>query len=491
MWKKTMKVLAAAGIISIVMSSMVPAQEIDWDEDPAEVTWMLWNVGGNVNEEGIQAVEDAVNEITLEKINVEVDLQVIDMGTYLSQMPMQVSAGDKIDLITTFPAAAGSFTAMQNAGQLIPLNDLLADWAPETLELFPEEVLKTTTVDGQIYAVPVFTDYTNDLAWICREQYLTEAGFTIDDVKTADDITKVFEKVHELHPELKLVSSGAQSLSGGGTFCVGGYTYDYLGTDLLAVMIDNDPTKVVSFYETDEFKEQYKLLHEWYEAGYIDKDISTRDTDPTGDPSVFSFFLGGNLTRTRGSEQMAGEPLASVILTNGYVTTSTIAIMDMAIPTSAKEPEGAARLLNLCYTDRDLKMLVSYGIEGTNYSYAENGGLVVNTNSNYAPNTVGIFGNALLTDPTEDNVNLGYNMADIDISGLKYSPLVGFNINLENISAESAALSAVYNEFKGQVATGVADEEVYQAFIDKLYANGMQKYIDEVQAQLDAFLAEQ
>lgn len=491
MWKKTMKVLAAAGIISIVMSSMVPAQEIDWDEDPAEVTWMLWNVGGNVNEEGIQAVEDAVNEITLEKINVEVDLQVIDMGTYLSQMPMQVSAGDKIDLITTFPAGAGSFTAMQNAGQLIPLNDLLADWAPETLELFPEEVLKTTTVDGQIYAVPVFTDYTNDYAWICKEQYLKEAGFTIDDVKTGDDITKVFEKVYELHPEMKMISSGAQALGGAGLQCAGGISYDHLGTDLLAVMVDTDSTKVVSYYETDEFKEQYKLLREWYEAGYIDKDISTRDTDPTSDPSVFSFFLGGNLSRTRGSEQLAGEDLVSVIITNGYVTSSTVAIMNMAIPTSSKEPEAAARLLNLCYTDKDLKMLVSYGIEGVNYFYADNGGLVVNANSNYAPNTVGIFGNTLLTDPTEENVEIGYKFADIDINSLKYSPLLGFNVNLDNISAEAAALSAVYNEYKGQVCTGAGDEEVYQAFVDKLYANGMQKYIDDVQAQLDAWLAEQ
>ena len=34
------------------------------------------------------------------------------MGAYLSQMPMQVGAGDKIDLITTFPAGSGAFNTM-------------------------------------------------------------------------------------------------------------------------------------------------------------------------------------------------------------------------------------------------------------------------------------------------------------------------------------------------------------------------------------------
>lgn len=64
-------------------------------------------------------------------------------------------------------------------------------------------------------------------------------------------------------------------------------------------------------------------------------------------------------------------------------------------------------------------------------------------------------------------------------------------IDWDEDPAEAAALSAVYNEYKGQVCTGAGDEEVYQAFVDKLYANGMQKYIDDVQAQLDAWLAEQ
>ena len=335
--KKQTAVTLFAGIIAACMiGTFTPAEEIEWEDDPAEVTWMLWNVGGTVNEEGIQKVEDALNEITLPKINVEVDLQVIDMGTYLSQMPMQVSAGDKIDLVTTFPAGAGSFTAMRNAGQLMPLRGLLEENAPEMLELIPERVLKATTVDDELYAVPVYTDYTNDFAWICKEQYLSEAGFSREDIHNMDDITKVFEKVHELHPEMKMISSSAQDLGVCAGAMLTGISYDHLGTDLLAVMVDKDATKVVSYYETEEYKELSEKLHSWFEAGYIDQDVSTRTSNAISDPTVFSFLLGGNDERTHGSERMAGEPLVSVKLMNGYVTTGTVAIMDMAIPTSAR-----------------------------------------------------------------------------------------------------------------------------------------------------------
>ena len=140
----------------------------EWDEDPAEINWYIWNAGGTCNEAGIAAVEEAVNEITLKKVNVRVNLEVLEMGAYLSQMPMQVSAGDKIDLITTFPSASCTYTTMVNNGQLLPLNELLEENAGELLETVPESLFQATTVDGNIYAVPVYTDQTNDLYWICR-----------------------------------------------------------------------------------------------------------------------------------------------------------------------------------------------------------------------------------------------------------------------------------------------------------------------------------
>ncbi len=89
------------------------AEGIDWDEDPAEVNWYMWAAGVSApGQDAIDRIEEKVNEITLKEINVHVNLSILEMGTYLTQMPMQITAGDKIDLITTFPAGSGTFSNM-------------------------------------------------------------------------------------------------------------------------------------------------------------------------------------------------------------------------------------------------------------------------------------------------------------------------------------------------------------------------------------------
>lgn len=82
-------------------------------------------------------------------------------------------------------------------------------------------------------------------------------------------------------------------------------------------------------------------------------------------------------------------------------------------------------------------------------------------------------------------------MAAIDQNELKYSPLLGFSANTEAISSEVAAISNVVNEYRPMIECGMADEKTYSEFIEKLYGSGMQKYLDEVQRQIDEWLKQQ
>lgn len=462
----------------------------EWDEDPAEVTWYMWNVGGTATADGVQAVEDALNELTLKKINVKVDLEMLEMGTYLTQMAMEVGAGTKIDLITTFPAAAGSYTQMVASNQLIPLDDLLEENAPELLETVSDEFLKATQKDGVTYAVPIYSDQTNDLYWECRTSVLDELGIDPESIKDFNDITEVFAKVHEAKPEMKCISTAGQNLIGSAGVLFTGDTYDTLGTNYAAVMVDDDAAKVVSLFETEEYKEVISVLNDWYAAGYIDKDAPIREDDPTSDQSVFSFFLAGNPVRTQGTDAAAGEALTKVKLSDGYISTGTATILTMAIPVSATEPEAAAKLMNLCYTDSEVKTLVSYGIEGQDYTIDDDGSISQTENAAYNPNTKGIFGNQFLLAPTTTETAAGISTEDVDASAWKYSPLYGFSVDLTNLSTIDTNLSNVYGEFNATVSCGFADDETYQQYIDKLYAAGLQEYLDEIQSQLDAYLAQ-
>ncbi len=462
----------------------------EWDEDPAEVTWYMWNVGGKVTPEGIDAVEEKLNEITLKKINVKVDLEILEMGTYLTQMAMEVGAGTKVDLITTFPAGAGLYTQMVSKNQLMPLDDLLEEYAPELLETVPEEYMKATQLNGTTYAIPIYNDQRNDVYWECRTSVLDEVGIDPDSIHDIDDVTEVFAKVHAARPDLKCFSTASGKGLGSAGVLFNGHTYDTLGTNIAAVMVEDDATKVVSLFETDVYKDVIHQLNDWYAAGYIDKDAPIREDDPTSDKSVFSFFVLGSPSRALATDSMAGEELTKVKLTEGCITTGAATILTMAIPVSVTEPEGAAKLLNLCYTDEEVKTLVSYGIEGKDYTLSNDGYIEQSEDAAYNPNTKGIFGNQFLLPLTTSEAEMGIDNENVDSSNWYYSPLYGFSVDLSKVSTIDTQLQNVYNEYNAMIACGFGDDESYQEYIDKLYAAGLQEYLDELQNQLDAYLAQ-
>ena len=238
--------------------------------------------------------------------------------------------------------------------------------------------------------------------------------------------------------------------------------------------------------------EYRKMIHElnaWYADGYIDKDAPIREDDPTSDKSVFSFFLAGNPSRVLATDAIAGEPITKVKLTDGWITTGVAMIMTMAIPVSATEPEGAAKLLNLCYTDEKVKTLISYGIEGKDYTLNADGYVEQSADAAYNPNTKGIFGNQFLLPLTTAEAEIGVDNKNIDSSSWNYSPLYGFSVDLSKVSAIDTQLQNVYGEYNATISCGFGDDENYQEYIDKLYAAGLQEYLDELQSQLDAYLA--
>ena len=367
---------------------------INWDEDPALVNWYMWAVGVNApSSDAMARIEEKINEITEPAINVTVNLELLEMGNYLTQMPMQITAGDKIDLITTFPAGGGSFNTMAAAGQLLPLNDLIDDYCQDMKDIVPENFFDATTINGHIYGAPIYTDYTNDLYFICKKEIFDETGFNEEDFTSFEDLTVLFDKVKELHPEMKIISSGAQSITGSVGVTLNNEKFDPL-TEIAVVFYDKagEETKVVNLFESEEYRREAQIYRDWFNKGYVDQDILMRETDPSDDPTVFGGFLQGNISRTQQKKSVGGTELTSMKMAEGPVTTSSMALMTMAIPITATEPEAAARLMSLTYTNADLKNLVNFGVEGEDYTLNEDNAVVLTENCTYAPNTNGIFG---------------------------------------------------------------------------------------------------
>lgn len=461
-----------------------------WMDDPAEVTWMLWSLG-EYTQAGVDKVEAAVNEITLDKINVHVTMEMMEMGSYMTQMPMYISGGDKIDLITTFPAGSGMFSTMAGSGQLLPLEDYLEDELKETVALLPDFWLDGTVYEGQVYGIPSYRINDNNMGMFMRKSVLDEAGIDGDSIKTLEDIEDVYAKVKELHPEMKMISSNVDTIGKGTTSMITGSYFDGFNK-FTGVILDGESSeyRVVNLYDTDEFRGLLDVLQRWNEKGYVDQDIAAREEPPAMDPTVFSW--GGSLTAANiaTNEANAGEELVTVKLTDSLLNTQQLSNTNMAIPVTSTEPEAAARLMNLLFTDADLKNLVNYGIEGENYTFAENGGVAYIEGSGYNPQNKGIFGNDFLSYPTEQEIALNAIDTEFTYDNVKTSPLLGFMPDENIISNEVAALLNVTNEYE-VVEYGMVTDEQYQEMLDKMKANGLDAYLAEIQKQLDEWLEAQ
>ena len=75
-------------------------------EDPAEITVILWANGAPPQADALALVNEKINEITVPEINVIVNLQIWNVGTYIGTAATAVAGGDDIDLMCTFAAAA-------------------------------------------------------------------------------------------------------------------------------------------------------------------------------------------------------------------------------------------------------------------------------------------------------------------------------------------------------------------------------------------------
>ena len=72
---------------------------------------------------------------------------------------------------------------------------------------------------------------------------------------------------------------------------------------------------------------------------------------------------------------------------------------------------------------------------------------------------------------------------------MKTSAYLGFNIDITDLSDLIANMSAVNDQYGASLNGGDFTEDLYNEYLGKLKAAGVEDYLSAVQAQLDAWLA--
>lgn len=442
----------------------------------------------------LQIVQDEMSRYLSKKINANVKLKPIDMGSWWDKTGLMFASGEQIDLM--FTAGWMRFGDEVAKGRFIPLDDLLERYGGGIRSLLSPAIIEAGKVNGSVYGIVANKEFASSKGLVMRKDLVDKYGIELSKVRTLADLTPVFAKIKENEPGISPLQARADRSPL--TFVLQYGLFDMLGDGPGVLSRADASLQVVNLADTPEFEASAKLMHAWNLAGYFNADAAvSKDSEyeavKAGKAFAFAESLkpGFEIQASRNT----GMAMTAVELTKPYTTTADTTSAMFAITKNARHPEKAMMLLNLLYTDPYLLNLLDWGIEGKHYVKRADGQIdypegVDAKSVGYNLNQSWMFGNQLNSylwsneDPGLWEQYRAFN-AEAD-----KSKALGFVFDPERVKNEIAAVSGVDEDFAPAINTGALDPAlVLPMYRQKLKEAGAEAVIAEKQRQLDAWLA--
>ncbi|WP_312372404.1 ABC transporter substrate-binding protein [Lachnoclostridium sp.] len=490
-----------------------PTEEAKIDiSKPVTLTWYLH--GSSVSDD--KAVLEKANAYLKDKLNVTLKPIWGTWGDFNDNVVLSIGGGDDVDIYFTCSWTQNEYNSYARNGAWLRLdqegNNLIEKYASDIWNLLPQ-VLKTgATIPGNdglgVYALPGYKDSATQNCWDVNVTLLEKYGYTIDDIKKTDyygfgDILKTVkegegEDFYPLNVEgMVLERMVNNSIIVAGDSGISNMLSYYMNpTD--TAKEGSYGNKILSKFETPEYKKFVEKTREYYLAGYIDPKmaIRTQANDARVAAQDSGKYLLGTQSYALGYEDQAsaqrGIEVQMVPVTPAYLDTAVSQGAMMAISAGCKNPERAAMFLNLLNTDPYLMTLLNYGIEGVHYDIVNGGEARLNkeARTSYTPWTNGM-GNITLLPPLEGQGLDFWDTFKAYYGGCSEVPILGYCFNSTSVENQLAALANVALEYDLTLNTGAIDPATkLPEFIQKLKDNGIDQVVAEANTQLDNFLKE-
>lgn len=494
--KRKRRVFAAFITMAFILSTMgvgfTFAKKAAADE-PSTVK-MAFIIFGNAPKD-IQVVEDAINKITVAKINAKVKLMPINISAYSQQMTLMLSGGEQLDLMALL---SGDFAKFVNSGQLLPMDSYLKNEAKGIATTLGKDFLKSGIVNGKTYAVTNLRDLAQGYGFIMRKDIADKYKINPKQIKTLNDLTKVFATIKKNEPNMYPLIPASTNGSVLNIFGNGRDLVDPLTDGYGVLMLKDKGLKVIDWYETKEYKARLDLIRSWSQAGYILPDAATNQETQFALVKAGKGF--GYLVPTKpgfiGQESRnAGVELAVADIAKPVSSTSNLQIIQWSLTRNSKNPSAAMKMLNLFYTDSQVANLIAYGVEGKHYVETSTKNVIdypKGMDASSQPYQIGVqweFPNQFITHIWKgDSPTLWSDMDKFNRTAQR-SLAYGFTFNPTKVKTEEASLTNVTNQYVKSIESGAVDpNKILPEFISKLKAAGLNRVIAEKQKQLNAWV---
>ena len=482
---------------------------------------MITGAGKQANSDKVWA---AFNEQLQQYVpNTTVEFIDVPFEEYSEKFSQVLASGEGVDLAWTGWLVDKPTNI--NDGNLMPLDDLLAEYGQGIVDTLGEEVVEIhrNAADGKLYYLPSWQGLCGDRrGWLVVTEIAELAGDTwIEDTEAAlnkwrnnySEGTEAFQAVLDQATKYLAAAKEAGKLGAGiNTGRVFGWSM-YNGTrsnpgvggSEIGIPFEDNTFTVIDGVASEHYKLYAKTMADWYKEGYIRSDIMSVDTSTLTLPkngeitdTTYVFSCDPYLTE---ADQDAATADAGMDMTYLPVEENASLILggdtSYAIPYCADEPERAMMVLNAIYSQPDLYNTLIYGIEGEDYTKNADGTITTSyvgasptADDSYGIQRwiIGSCKNALINNGTDPNY-----YADLEAleETARVNPFLNFTFDRTNVEGICASLLNVYYEYGPQLDNGVAGdnwEELYNNYMAARKDAGIEELVTEFQNQLNAYI---
>jgi len=433
------------------------------------------------------AVLEEVNaQLLADGYNFNITIDYFD--EYFTQLVLSVAAGEVIDLAWAHRNYIAEHVRLR---VFQPIDDALAAYGQAILQHTPEFLRMGGSVGGRQYGMPRVAPMSYNRSVLNIRGDLREAH-GIPPITTIDHLEQFLQAVYDNE-------EGVYGAIG------------WLPETLYPVYIDAhfilnwllfahpEDGVVQSLWHSEGMENIMARLWSWSERGWIPSS-EVNERLGSGDAGFDHGFVAAvNANPMRAAERIDiftnNVPdgwIESVVLQSDRPMNFFSGDNMLAVPSTSNNVNEAVQFVNWIKTNQANMDLISFGVEGVNYTLVDGG---VDTSIGTGDNHFSI--NRWMWDDIR-LARFSSNLSPGDVNqlrtwddGVALSPFLEFTFNEANVSNQLGAVWSVIWDNVGQWTTGQAEFAAGRdAFLSALDAAGLDAVVAEAQRQLDEFVAD-
>ncbi|MDF2541302.1 MAG: extracellular solute-binding protein [Herbinix sp.] len=453
-----------------------------------------------------QVVEDAINEILLEKINATVDFQFSTWTDWSQKYNLELTSG-AADLI--YVANWINYATLSNSGAFLELDDLISTYAPNVVSTYDQSLLDQLKVNGTLYGIPnSWPEYT--VSGISYREDL-RVKYNLPVPNSIENLEAYLLGIKQNDPAQGLLSTTTGESTGlqvaFDAANILNLKYSWVTPNGLPYGLGanyDTPSEVYDYWNSDDFAEDMKLMKKFADEGFWSRSAlsDTNDSEAYNNGVCVAVVAGQNPNKNitaitnyaKDHPEWQSEYIAYGEV-NGVIFPAHATQNATAVVRGSKNPERALMALDLMLTDKDLNDLVQYGIKGTHYD-VDASGVYQNLSENFKYEGLNTWNlrNGDYKLPQASDTILNEMFAKYEELGNKTKfPNVnvfgGFAEDYSSYEVERSSVSDVMRQYLAPLQAGLVDDvdAAVKEFREKVADAGLATCQEEFKKQWAAY----